>query len=151
MREKTPRKRVDIVSTRLVRESSILYENRTVTTPGQAVELVKGFLEDMDRERFILICLNTKNAPTSLYTVSVGSMSASIVHPREVFRVAIATNASSVILSHNHPSGNPDPSSEDLETTKRLVEAGNILGIKVIDHIIIGCNSWTSLKIRGLI
>lgn len=145
------KKRINIITTKIVRESSILYENRTINSPDTAADLLKGFLQDEDRENFIIVCLNTKNAPTSLCTISVGSMNASIVHPREVFRPAIATNASGIILSHNHPSGNPEPSSEDMETTKRLVEAGNILGIKVLDHIIIGFNNWISLKERGLI
>lgn len=74
------KKRVDIVSTKLVRESSVLYENRTISSPEHAVNLVKTFLEDADREHFVIICLNIKNNPTSIYTVSIGSMSASIVH-----------------------------------------------------------------------
>lgn len=145
------KKRIEIVTTKIVRESSVLYEKRILQSPRDAAELLKPFLEDQDRETFVVVCLSSKNNPTAIQTVSIGSLSASIVHPREVFKTAILANAAGVIFCHNHPSGNPEPSNEDTETTKRLVEAGNILGIKVIDHIIIGLDKWISLKERGLI
>lgn len=150
--EKEQRKRVDVVSTRVVRESSILYHNRNITKPQSAVDLFKLFLDDVDREMLVVLCLNTKNAPTALQVVSVGSLSSSIVHPREVFKIAITSNAASVILSHCHPSGDPSPSREDEEITRRLVQAGEILGIKVLDHLIIGSGTdkWISLREIGI-
>jgi DNA repair protein RadC len=84
-------------------------------------------------------------------TISIGSLSASIVHPRELFKAAIKRSSASIIVAHNHPSGNPIPSSEDIQITKRLVESGNIIGIDVLDHIIIGGNQFYSLKEQGLI
>ncbi len=92
--------------------------------------------------------LNTKNNITGINVVSIGSLNSSLVHPREVFKAAILGNAAAIILAHNHPSGDPSPSPEDLEITRRLVEAGKILGIEVLDHVIIG-DRWESLKERG--
>lgn len=145
------RKRINVVTTRLVKESSILYSSRIVSTPETAADLLKDFLEDRDRECFVVVCLDIKNHPTCISTISIGTLNASLVHPREVFKIAITTNAASVILSHNHPSGNPDPSTEDIEITRRLCEAGKILGINVLDHVIVGHERWVSLKERDLL
>jgi DNA repair protein RadC len=95
------------------------------------------------------LCLNTKNKVAGAHIISQGSLSASIVHPREVFKAALLNNSASIILAHNHPSGDPEPSREDVETTKRLVEAGEILGIRVLDHVIIG-EQYLSMKEEGL-
>jgi DNA repair protein RadC len=115
------------------------------------VELFLTFLQETDREQFFLLCLNTKNEPTALHTVSIGSLDASIVHPREVFKVAILSNAASVIVAHNHPSGDPTPSKEDIQVTRKLQEAGELLGITLLDHVIVGTEgAYTSLKERGL-
>lgn len=148
---KNQKKRIDIVSTRIVRDSTVLYHNRNINTPQAAVDLLRLFLDDADREQFVVIGLTTKNTPTTLQIVSIGSLSASIVHPREVFKVAISSNSASVILSHNHPSGDTSPSTEDIETTKRLVQAGEILGIKVLDHVIISTEGFYSLKESGML
>lgn len=143
-------KRVDIVRCKLVRECpSIAYAQRRINSPEDAVDLVKRFLEDADREMMILICLNRKGEPTALHTVSIGTLSSSLVHPREVFKVAILCNASSIILAHNHPSGDPSPSREDLDITKRIKDAGELIGIDLIDHLIIGSNKHCSLKSSG--
>ncbi len=142
----TIRKRVEVVSIRMVRESSFLYSPRHISSPSDALELAKMHLEDRDREEFIIITLDTKNQPTSINMCSRGSINASIVHPREVFKTAVLSNSATILLAHNHPSGNPQPSKEDREITKRLVEAGNILGIKVLDHLIIGHDSYFSFK-----
>lgn len=139
-------KRVQRVSVRMVKESSFLYEPCRVTSPSQGVQLVKPYLEDLDREQFLVVCLDTKVQPTNMMCVSKGSLNASIVHPREVFKTAILSNAASILISHNHPSGHPEPSNEDAEITKRLQEAGQILGIKVLDHIIVGEDSYYSFK-----
>ena len=144
-------KRVNIVRVKMVREASLLYPQRRIRMARDVVELFLTFLQETDREQFFLLCLNTKNEPTALHTVSIGSLDASIVHPREVFKVAILSNAASVIVAHNHPSGDPSPSQPDLEVTQRLQEAGELLGITVLDHIIVGTEgAYTSLKERGL-
>ena len=106
-----------------------MYEARTISSPKDVFELGKGFLIDSDREKLILVCLDNKNQPTSINTVSVGSLNSSIVHPREVFKVAILSNSASIIVYHNHPSGDVTPSKEDINITKRLKEARKILGI----------------------
>ena len=103
-------KRVDIISLRMVKESSVLYPPRRVITPRDAVSLLSGFLDGWDREAFLVAYLNTKNEPTAIHTVSVGTLNSSLVHPREVYKGALLTNAASVILAHNHPSGDPTPS-----------------------------------------
>ncbi|MCP3761431.1 DNA repair protein RadC [Domibacillus sp. A3M-37] len=142
-------KRVSIVSLKLVRESSILYKNRCVRSPQDGYLLFKQFLGDLDREYFVVMCLDTKNQPTAINICHIGSLNASIVHPREVMKTAILANSSSILVAHNHPSGLPEPSREDVEVTKRLAEAGKIIGIEVVDHLIIGDGEYVSLKERG--
>ncbi len=136
-KKKIPAKRVDIVSLKLVKESSVLYETRKISNPYDAYRLVKSFLVDSDREKFVVVCLDTKNQPVSIEIVSIGTVNSAIVHPREVFKVAVLSNASKIICFHNHPSGNMDFSSEDEEITKRLQKCGEILGIELVDHIVI--------------
>ena len=131
-------KRVDIVSIKMVREGSTKYENRKIETPFDAYVLLKNFLEDSDREKLLVVCLDTKNQPINICTVSVGTLNSSLVHPREVFKVAILTNASKIICFHNHLSGNTDFSREDDVITKILQKCGEILGIELVDHIFIG-------------
>jgi len=148
--EKKVAKRVDIVSIKMVREATVLYQNRTINSPHDALELIEPFLQDEDRECFLVVCLDTKNQPTAINVVSIGTLNSSLVHPREVFKVAILANANGVILSHNHPSGDPTPSHEDKEVTNRLIEAGKVLGIEILDHVVIGSNHrYVSLKERG--
>ncbi|NMB35898.1 MAG: DNA repair protein RadC [Firmicutes bacterium] len=116
---------------------------------------VAGFLmEEMRyyrKEYFKIILLDTKNQIISLEDISVGSLNSSIVHPREIFNVPIKKSAAAIILVHNHPSGDPHPSREDLDVTTRLVDAGKILGISVLDHIIVGEKSYFSFKEKGLL
>lgn len=145
--KKIPAKRVDIVSLKIVRERSFLYENRKINNPCEAYNLVKNFLVDSDREKFLVVCLDTRKQPVSIQTVSIGHISSTIVHPREVFKVAVLSNASSIICFHNHPTGNSNPSGEDEDMTLRLKECGEILGIALVDHIIVGSNeSFYSFK-----
>lgn len=152
MLKKEQGKRVNIVSVKLVRDSSLIYEKRRIKGPTDAKDIAKPFLTDCDREKFILICLNTKNEPTTISTISIGSLNSTLVHPREVFKVAIMANASSIIISHNHPSGDPEPSKEDIALTRRLNDAANILGITLTDHIIIGSDDrFVSFKEMSLI
>lgn len=144
-------KRVEIVSIKLVKESSMLYSKRKVTSPYDAAELLRDFIENSDREMLLVCCLDTKNQPNYISVVSIGTLNSSLVHPREVFKTAILGNSASIIIAHNHPSGDISPSSEDINITNRLKEAGKIMGIDLIDHIIIGDRSYTSLKERGII
>lgn len=146
-----PSKRVNIVSLRLVRESSLLYQNRAIRSPKDGYELIKQYLGDVDREYLVSVFLNTKNQPTPIQTTAIGSLNSAIVHPREVFKAAILSNSCSLIIGHCHPSGDPTPSREDIEVTKRLVEAGQLLGIDVLDHIVLGDNNFVSLKEKGYV
>ena len=143
------KKRVNVVSIRMVKESSFLYPNRKITSPTDGKVLFEMVLKDMDKEHFVVVCLNTKNEVNSIEIVSVGSLNASIVHPREVFKAAILSNAASVIVCHNHPSDHVGPSPDDISITNRLVEAGKLLGIPVIDHIILGGDAVYSFKEEG--
>ena len=142
-------KRINIVSIKMVKESSFLYQTRQILSPRDAYEMIKEQLEGVDREQFIIACLNTKNEPTNITLVSVGSLNKAIVHPREVFKTAILSNAASIMAFHNHPSGNTVPSQQDIQLTNRLYEAGELLGIKLLDHLIIGDGTFTSLKEKG--
>ena len=125
------------------------YKSKELTNPKKVYQLIKSKLKDYHKEHFYVIALNSRNH--SIAEVSVGSLNASIVHPREVFAEAIKNKAASVIFVHNHPSGDPEPSQGDLLTTKRLVEAGKILEIEVVDHIIVTSNSFLSFKERKLL
>ena len=139
-------KRVDIVSIKMVREGSTKYENRKIETPFDAYVLLKNFLEDSDREKLLVVCLDTKNQPINICTVSVATLNTTLVHPREVFKTAILSNSNQIMLAHNHPSGISAPSNEDKAMTSRIKDAGVILGIELIDHIIIGSNEYFSFK-----
>lgn len=152
MKKQEQAKRVDIVKIKMVKESSILYAKRRINSPSDGVDLVKDFLEGEDRECFLAVYLNTKNEPNSIHTVTIGTLNASLIHPRELFKVAINANSAGILLFHNHPSGDTKPSQEDISITKRLVEAGNIMGIKILDHCILGDNGeFYSFKENNLI
>src|SRR5713101_6371240 len=135
--------RVPIYRVTLVRESSITAPAPRLRGAQQAAELLREYLGAVDREYFLVLLLDRKNAPIGLNTVSIGSLTASIVHPREVFKVAILANAAAILCGHNHPRGDPAPSREDRALTQRLVEAGKLLGIAVLDHIILGDGTTT--------
>ena len=152
MRKINTLQKVNVVSIQLVRERSLAYGSKRINCPADAANIAGDFLAGVDREHFVVLCLDTKNNVNALNTVSVGTLNSSLVHPREVYKAAILANSNAIILSHNHPSGDPTPSREDLEVTKRLVEAGNIMGIEVLDHIVIGDNGkYVSFKDRGIL
>jgi len=119
-------------------------------TPENVFELVKGSLKGKKKEHFLVILLDTRSRLIKTSEVSVGSLDSSIVHPRETFKEAITASAASVILVHNHPSGDTTPSEDDIKLTKRLTGAGELIGIEVLDHIIITDNDYLSLKREGL-
>ncbi len=122
----------------------------TVKSPEDAVKAAKNQLKGKKKEHFLVLCLDTRNHLININKVSIGSLDCSIVHPREVFREAISSCAASVIFVHNHPSGDPTPSEDDIKLTKRLAEAGEILGIEVLDHIIICDKDHLSMKAKNL-
>lgn len=144
-----PLKRISVVSIKMIRESSVLYNIRRISEPKDIVDLGKKFLDELDREELIVACLNAKNEVNSVNVVLIGSLNNSIVHPREVFKTAILSNAASIVMIHNHPSGDVTPSKEDKEITLRIKESGTILGIKLLDHIIIGNDTYYSFKEHG--
>lgn len=123
----------------------------SITSPQRAAALFMEELRYKKKEHFMIMLLNTKNHLLSREEISIGSLNASIVHPREIFKIPLRKSAASIILVHNHPSGDPSPSQEDLEVTRRLVEAGNLLGIAVRDHLIIGDGCYFSFKEKGLL
>jgi len=128
---------------------NVNYRGKEITNPEKVFNLIKSRLKDYHKEHFYVIALDSRNY--SIAEISVGTLNENIVHPREVFTEAIKNKAASVIFVHNHPSGDPQPSEEDLEITKRLVEAGKILGIEVLDHIIITKEGFFSFKEKGLL
>lgn len=121
-----------------------------VSSPADVDRILRGRIANLDRENFVVVLLNTKNEVIETPLVSVGTLSASLVHPREVFKPAIRASAASVILAHNHPSGKVEPSREDREVTRRLAEAAKILGIEVLDHIVVG-DGYFSMKEHGML
>jgi DNA repair protein RadC len=126
-------------------------KNFDIKDPAAVVKAIRASIKDKAKEHFKLILLNPRNKIIRISTISIGTLNASLVHPREVFQDAIVHSAASVVLAHNHPSGDPEPSEDDIKITKKLVESGKILGIDVIDHIVVGKNSFLSFKERGLI
>ncbi|KZE78128.1 hypothetical protein AV654_19325 [Paenibacillus elgii] len=141
---------VDVLIVKQERIGTLQVANPVITSPNIAFEIVKSYLGEPDREHFVILCLSTKNRVNGIHTVSIGSASSALVHPREVFKLAILNNASGIILAHNHPSGVTTPSEEDISTTKRLVEAGQLIGIEVLDHLIICEFEYCSLRENGL-
>lgn len=126
-------------------------EKKQILSSKDASIVLENDLRGLDKEHFIILMLNTKNFLLGVETVSIGSLNSSIVHPRELFKSAINKSAAAIILAHNHPSGDATPSREDIEVTKRIKSGGQLLGIDVIDHIIIGDNSYYSFKEEKMI
>lgn len=122
-----------------------------VKSHRDVIKLVRQRLKDKKKEHFLILCLDTRNNLIKISAVSTGTLDANLVHPREVFKEAIQSLASSIILVHNHPSGSPEPSEADIDITKRIVETGKIVGIDVLDHIIVTENKSFSFKEKGLL
>ena len=138
----------------LVKEESHKYEVETrISCPKDIYEVLTKVcrIQCNAEEVVILITLNTKNIVTGYFEVHRGTINTSLVHPREVFKRALLNNARYIIVAHNHPSGDPNPSKEDIQITKRLKEAGNLLGINLLDHIIVGEDKYISLKEKGVL
>ena len=132
-----------------LKEEFKTYETRPLmTAPEKVYSLLKPMMP-ADKEQFVLLSLNTKNGVIAVRVISIGSLNANIVHPREVFRAAVVDAAAHIIVAHNHPSGDPVPSREDIEITKKLLECGKLLGIEVLDHVIVGEGRHFSMKEAG--
>jgi len=138
------------LSRRILSQSKWL-SNKKVTSPQEIADIFIPILRDENKEKFIVVCLNSANKIIKYETISIGNLNSSIVHPREIFKVAIDCSSASIILIHNHPSGNPEPSNEDVSITKKIVESGKIMDIPVFDHLIIAGESYTSFVEKRLI
>ncbi|MEB6550156.1 DNA repair protein RadC [Heyndrickxia sporothermodurans] len=134
----------------IVKETDM--KRKTIRSPEEAAEIAAEFIGDEDREVFLVMCLNTKNEVIAVNRCHIGSINMSVVHPREVVKVAFLNNSTSLIVAHNHPSYNCEPSSEDIQMTRRLVEVGEIVGVPILDSLIVSGNgNYTSLKEKGYI
>ncbi len=138
------------ISKRILSQSK-WFSDKQVTSPKDIAEIFIPLLKDELKEKFIIICLNSANKIIKFETISTGTLNSSVVHAREIFKTAIEYSSASIILLHNHPSGNKEPSNEDIAITKKLVEAGKIIDIPVFDHIIVAGNSFSSFVEKRLI
>jgi DNA repair protein RadC len=148
---KLKRVSVPIYRVTLVREGKMpTYESR-IRSSANAYSVLQEYLADRDRECFCILMLDQKNQVIGIHTVSVGSLTASVVHPRETFKAAILANAAGIICGHQHLSGDPQPSQEDRAITQRLHQAGKLLGINLLDHVIVGDGRYFSFADEGLL
>lgn len=136
---------------RRIQSQSKLFSNKKISSPKDVAEIFMPLLRDELKEKFIIVCLNSANRIIKQETISIGNLNSSVVHPREIFKVAIDSSAASIILIHNHPSSNPDPSNEDISITKKIAESGKIMDIPVFDHIIIAGSTYTSFVEKRLL
>ncbi len=123
-----------------------LVVGRTLSTPATSAAALAALLQDEPAEVFAILCLSTKHRVIGYHEVSRGTLDATLVHPREVFKAALLANAAAIILTHNHPSGDPTPSPDDYQLTRRLVDAGKLIGVEVLDHIIVGDSRYFSFR-----
>ena len=133
------------VRTTLVREEAPKEYNATITGPEEAARILQSLIGSKDREHFVALILNARYRVVGIDIVAVGSLDQALVAPREVFKSAVIGSAAALVVGHNHPSGNPEQSAEDVALTRRLVEAGQLLGIRLLDHIIVTDRTWVSL------
>lgn len=136
---------------RRIEAQSKFFSNKKITSPGDIAQLFIPLLRDEVKEKFIIVCLNSANKVIKHETVSIGNLNSSVVHPREVFKVAVEASSASIILIHNHPSGNPEPSNDDITITRKIVEAGKIMDIPIFDHIIVAGKKFTSFVEQKLL
>ena len=152
-----PRKRAVYVPhfrVSLVRDGSTRTDGRHARTPAEAAQILRACMpEDTDREVFAVLLLDARYKVIAFHVVSVGCLTSSLVHPRELYKVALLGNAVAVVACHNHPSGDATPSAEDIALTRRLVSAGTLMGVDLLDHVILGdgTGQWVSLKEGGLL
>ena len=132
-----------------VRRRTVRQKAPQICDPEAVYRLMRRRIGRLDREHFYAVLLNTRNVVISIELVSVGSLNASIVHPREIFKPAVVQSAAGIVLVHNHPTGDPQPSKEDVDFTRRFSRCGQLMGIQLLDHVIVGAGDYTSLKENG--
>ena len=136
----------------MIKDGTIEYGKKAIRNPQDLASLGLKFIKNADREIFLLLCLNTRNHINCIHVVSIGTVNASLVSPREVLKIAILSNASEIAILHNHPSGDVEPSEDDLKITTRLAECGKLFDIKLLDHVIISDDGqYQSFMEKGLI
>ena len=143
--------RVPIYRVQLVRDGSCKLPGRCCNGPSEAVTLFRALVGDADREHLVAIFLDTQNRFIGVHTISIGNLDSAGAHPREVFKAAILANAASIVLAHNHPSGECSPSRADLKMTGEMVQVGNMLGVPIMDHVVVGEPSYVSLLTLGAV
>ena len=141
--------RYELVLTRRLADPLIYWPQKALTSPTVIYAMFGDWSLACDREHFVVLCLDSKNRITGYHVVSVGSLSASLVHPREVLKAVILSNSAAMILMHNHPSGDPEPSSEDFKVTHKMYKAGQAIGIPVLDHVIVAERGYYSFSEHG--
>ena len=142
-------KHIPMVSLRLVRERTVPYQTRSLENSHAVYEMFRLLAEDLDREAICVACLDAKNRVNCLSQVSLGTLTNAPAHPREIMKIALAANAWGIVLVHNHPSGDPEPSREDRQVTAQVKAASQILGIKMLDHLIVGDGRFYSFADQG--
>lgn len=145
------KKKVDFISLKICREKTVEYESKGITNPDRAFEAISNIIDNTDRECFGVIMMNNANEINSFEICSVGTVNMTLAHPREVFKGAILSNASKIMLFHTHPSNTIEPSQTDIDTTKELIEASKILQIPIIDHIITSERGYFSFAEHGIL
>ncbi|MGO0861646.1 JAB domain-containing protein [Clostridioides difficile] len=143
--------KVEIVKVKLVKEKDLFVNNVHISNASDCYKIISKFLDSPDREHFIVLGLDTKRKLSIISTISIGTLDSNLVHPREVFKVAILSNCNKIIISHNHPSGDCTPSPQDESITNRLIHAGDLLGIHILDHIIVSNESYFSFQENKLL
>ncbi len=148
------KKKIQIVHLQMVKDREVSYGDTYLNSPDAAVRFIKGIIADMicdmDRECMAVCAMDTKLKPVCIQIIGIGTINSCLYSIPEIFKVALLSNAASILLFHNHPSGNPDPSGEDIQCTKRVADAGKLLGIELQDHIILGDNGcYYSFKEAG--
>ena len=143
--------RVPIIKTQMVRDGSLKVASKKAEEPRAVAEIAGGLIGDNGKEHFLVLLVDVRNKVTGVHVVSIGTLTASMVHPREVFRPAILGSAASIIIAHNHPSANVKPSAEDRSTTTRIAQAGKLLGIPLLDHVIFHGTRFFSFREQGLL
>ena len=141
---------VPIVSIRLVKDGGFFIQRDRIQSPGDVATLLLNRMCDLDREVMVVVHLDTRNQILSIENAAVGALGQTTIVIRELFKGAILANAATIIVAHNHPSGDPTPSPEDIEVTKQIWEAGDLLGIELLDHIVIGHSRFISLREQKL-
>lgn len=127
------------------------HERDPISTARSVAHLLNEYLDVADREQFVVVCIDAKLVPICITTVHIGTLTSSIVAARDVFKAALLANASSIIIAHNHPSGDPTPSPEDMQVTQKLKELGEALDVPVLDHIVIGHERYFSFSEKGML